>query len=272
MWGFTSSFLEPGTWDIAYESKELDNFKNAMDEFSSESDGDDWYTEPDDLTGDTDVSRGNVSIAQTESENLVSLIRALTPSELAGYVSCLVADSARGGAASVVDSFQRLDFAQQRVIQSSLLAMERLMEVQNKFSVDQGSSRAQLELGTCDVVTAWAAGCSWSEALEMSGTAPGDLVRVLNRALDALRQFGNLPYMPVRGTYSENDEDDNSNTVQAIAPGIHPDIRRLCREAAQAMDRYPVKDPLPFDEDDDIVNELELIENEETETGISVEG
>jgi len=273
LWGLVAM---GGTWDIAYESKELDNFKNAMDEFSAESDveQEDWYTDPDDLTGDTDVSRDGVSIAQTESETLVSLIRALSPSELAGYVSCLVADSARGGAASVVESFQRLDFAQQRAIQSSLLAMDRLMEVQKKFSVDQGSSRAQLELGTCDVVTAWAAGCSWSEALEMSGTAPGDLVRVLNRALDALRQFGNLPYMPVRGTYSENDDDDNSNAVQAIAPGIHPDIRRLCREAAQAMDRYPVKDPLPFDEDDEIVNELELIENEEaeTETDASVEG
>ena len=42
------------------------------------------------------------------------------------------------------------------------------------------------------------------------------------------------------------------------ASGLHPRIRSLCREAASEMDRYPVKDMLPFEED-----ELESDEEEE---------
>ena len=65
----------------------------------------------------------------------------------------------------------------------------------------------------------------------------------------ALRQFGSLPYSPARAT---------SILPQTESFGIHPEIRRLCRSAAAAMHRYPVKDPLPFDEE-----EGEVIEPDE---------
>jgi len=94
----------------------------------------------------------------------------------------------------------------------------------------------------CEVVIAWASGCSWSEALELSGFGPGDLIRALSRALDALRQLGNLPINPARAI---------DGTLLTETPGIHPDIRRLCKQAVTAMDRYPVKDPLPLMSDDD---------------------
>lgn len=93
-------------------------------------------------------------------------------------------------------------------------------------------------------------------ALEISGGAPGDLVRILHRALDALRQIGSLPVNAVRSM------DASAGVVQQESPGIHPDIRRLCRDAATAMDRYPVKDPLPFDDDDE-EEEKDEEENEE---------
>jgi hypothetical protein len=64
----------------------------------------------------------------------------------------------------------------------------------------------------------------------MSGSSPGDLVRTISRVLDAVRQLGNLPFVPIRSVDSD------------IPVGIHPDIRRLCRQAARALDRYPVKD------------------------------
>ena len=35
-----------------------------------------------------------------------------------------------------------------------------------------------------------------------------------------------------------------------LCSGIHPRIRSLCRDAASEMDRYPVKDMLPFEEED----------------------
>lgn len=39
-----------------------------------------------------------------------------------------------------------------------------------------------------------------------------------------------------------------------MSRGLDPEIRRLCREASRAINRYPVKDPLDFvssDEGDD---------------------
>ena len=92
--------------------------------------------------------------------------------------------------------------------------------------------------------------------LDVPGTAPGDLARVLHRALDALRQFGNLPFHAVRST------DGDGVTVRTVSSGIHPDIRRMCRDAADAMDRYPVKDPLPFEEDE-IDAESDIDDDEE---------
>ena len=247
LWGLVAM---GGAWDVANESAELDDFRSAMESF--ESDEDDSF----DATPLEEESNGlsdKISKPQKEAEVLISLLRDLTPHELAGYVSCLVSEGSRGSS-SVVESFMKLTPAQQPVIQRCLLSLERLMDVQKRLSVDETSSKCLLDLSTCDVVTAWASGCSWSEALEISGSAPGDLARTLHRALDALRQFGSLPYSPARAT---------GILPQTESFGIHPESRRLCRSAAAAMDRYPVKDPLPFDEE-----EGEVIEPDEVREGV----
>ena len=98
--------------------------------------------------------------------------------------------------------------------------------------------------------------------LLMSGAAPGDLVRTLSRCLDALKQIGNLPYVPARAEWGDG------ITIRTEASGIHPKIRSLCRDAAREMDRYPVKDIFPFEidnEDEDDSSE----EDEGKENGIS---
>ncbi len=248
-----------GAWDVKYASSDLDRFRASMREFDLFSDdGNDLFDDDDDDdfssllekkdTMDTRETRedreydNGVPKPQIEAGELVSNLLSLEPNELAGYVACLISDSTRGGTSSVIDAFQSLTPSQQRTIQCSLHALERLMEVQKKFNVDESSSNVQLELGTCEVVTAWAGGCTWSEALEMSGTAPGDLARTLNRALDALRQFGNLPFSSIRAMSAE------SGVTLHTSSGIHPDLRRLCKEAAMDMDRYPLKDPLPMDD------------------------
>jgi hypothetical protein len=87
--------------------------------------------------------------------------------------------------------------------------------------------------------------------LDLSGLSPGDLIRTLHRALDALRQIASLTYNPVRPL----------TKIQTEAFGIHPEILKLCREAAFAMDRYPVKDTL-----------LSFEEDSESETMIEEEG
>jgi hypothetical protein len=53
--------------------------------------------------------------------------------------------------------------------------------------------------------------------------------------LDAVRQFSNLPFEPVRSIPTA---------------GLHADLRYVCRRAAKTMNRYPVKDPLAFVADD----------------------
>lgn len=226
-----------GAFDVAYESAELDKFQDALSFLGIEEDNND---EEDDIEEDSD-DFVNIPKPQRESEKLVRDLCELSASEMAGYVSALVIDAPRQ-ADSALASFQKLTYNQQRVVQGALLSMERLNEVQRKFSLDESIGKSQLELNSCDVVTRWAAGDSWSEVLEMSGTAPGDLVRTLSRCLDALKQLGNVPFIAARGF------DGDGVTIRTEASGLHPRIRALCREAAAEMDRYPVKDIMPFEE------------------------
>jgi superfamily II RNA helicase len=235
-----------GTWDVSGASSKLDDFKAAMTSFDDDNMDffdDDKKTEPEESSPELTIPK-----PQLEAEQLVSHLRFLSPGELAGYVSCLVSEGSRGSP-SVIDTFQKMRARQQRAIQISLASMERLVDVQRQYSVDEKTCNCNLDITNCEVVTAWAEGCTWSEAVEISGAAPGDLARILSRALDAVRQFGNLKFSALR-----KEDFEEGTSVQPLSRGIHPEIRRLCREAAKAMNRYPVKDPLPFAEavEDDI--------------------
>jgi hypothetical protein len=129
------------------------------------------------------------------------------------------------------------------------------------------------DISNCEVVTAWADGCTWSEALEISGAPPGDLARTLSRVLDALRQLGNLPYKPLR-----RKDVESAKGRETVSCGLHPEVRKLCREAATAINRYPVKDPLTFEmaeeDDDDTLNENEelLLDTDPGDESLSKEG
>ncbi|KAL3823207.1 hypothetical protein ACHAXA_003486 [Cyclostephanos tholiformis] len=195
-----------GAWDVAYKSSELDRFQDSLADFEEE-----------DRKKEDAFSA--VPKPQLEAEALVNHLCQLSASEMAGYVSSLVVDAPRGSDSTLV-SFHKLTHPQQRAVQGALLSLERLVEVQHIFGLDDTIGKCQLELCACDVVTAWASGCSWNDALVISGAAPGDLVRTLSRALDALRQLGNLPYIPVRSL--------NGN-ARLEATGIHPKVRSLQR-------------------------------------------
>jgi len=234
-----------GAWDVAYESIELDRFQDALQEFDEE------YND-ENTVDDSDMPK-----PQVEAETLTDYLCQLSASELAGYVSSLNADAPRQSD-SALESFQKLSYSQQRAVQGALLSLERLVEVQRRLGLDGSIGKCQLELSSCEVVTKWADGCSWDEVLRISGAAPGDLVRLLSRALDALRQLGNLPYVPARSL---------DGSILLEARGLHPRIRSLCREASTQMDRYPVKDMLPFEEDDE---DEEEDDNDEDEEGVEL--
>jgi hypothetical protein len=115
-----------------------------------------------------DVNRSDKMIPepQAEAAYLVSCLRSLDASEMAGFISCLVSDESRGSA-SIVSSYERLTPNQRAAIQQALLSSYRLEEIQRMYEVDNLSGKVQIELAACSVVTAWTAGCSWAEALGM---------------------------------------------------------------------------------------------------------
>jgi len=252
--------------------KEFDNLIDTDDETELDlihdlfADDDDTIEEENTNEEEEEPSKPNtILLSQEESYILTDHLEGLSASELAGYVSCLVSDR-RSNTLGIAESFQELTPGQRNAVQSAMAMSERLLDVQRGCSNSLRNTQCELDLSIANVVTAWAEGCTWSEALELSSSnAPGDLVRMLNRVMDALRQFGNLPYNPIRRSeFYYNDDDVNDVLIRSSCPGISTKIRNLCRDAARAMNRYPVKDPLPFDTESSEVDE-EFEEKTETD-------
>lgn len=246
-----------GAWDVVGASANLDRFHKAMGALDSDDERNERWFEDDADEEQQDISKDAIPMAQQKAETLLSLIRSMTPAQLAGYVAAIIAEGSRSSGGSVVELFTNLAPLQQRVIQSSLQSLERFAEVQKTYGVDPGTRACSLDISNVEVVTAWADGCSWNEALRLSGgLPPGDLARTLSRVLDAVRQLGNLPFTPIR---KEDIQSNDGTGVRRLSRGIHPDVRRLCRDAAKAINRYPVKDPFSFEEggDEDVDSEEE---------------
>mmetsp|Transcript_27191 Transcript_27191/g.29285 ORF Transcript_27191/g.29285 Transcript_27191/m.29285 type:complete len:1339 (+) Transcript_27191:61-4077(+) len=246
-----------GTFDVTNVSAKFDELKQAMQIFDDD-DMDVFADHNDDIAKDNEFDTVVPSKARQEAETLIYHLQELTPGEMAGYVSCLVAgDTGRRNGVSSIDIFKRLGPRLQRSIQMLLDGTERFVDVQRQFFVDERTCNCQFDLSHCEVITAWANGCTWSEALEISGAAPGDLTRIIGRATDAVRQLGALKFSPVR----KKDLQGKSSALGIVDPfsrGLHPEVRHLCHEAAKKMNRYPVKDPLPFEmASDDILTDLE---------------
>ena len=243
-----------GTYDVTNASAEYDKMKEAMQSFDFTDE--DMYEESQSSNEYTDEDSNSdlPSKAQQEAETLLYHLRELSAAEMAGYVSCLVTgDTARNSRVDSISVFKRLGPRMQRSIQVLLDSTERFQDVQRQYMVDDKTCSSQFDLSHCEVVMAWANGCSWNEALEISGAAPGDLTRIIGRAMDAVRQLGSLKYNPIRKSDMNPEE---GGSVDPFSRGIHPEVRKLCREAAFSMARYPVIDPFPFEVDDEEVEEV----------------
>ena len=95
--------------------------------------------------------------SQCEAARLVSCLRNLDASEMAGYVSCIVSDEIRGSA-PFISSFDTLSEKQKVAVQQAFIVLDRLEVIQRHNDVDMLSGRVQMELGACKVITAWASG------------------------------------------------------------------------------------------------------------------
>jgi len=233
-----------GAWDVTGASSGYDDLTKALEAFDSAD------------IGDGALSSESDSGSQAEAEGLISRLLNLNPSEMAGYVAGLTTEPRRNNAdQSAAGCLRKMSAELSSAFQAVVAPAERFQEVQRAFLVEESASTTcRLELPPVEVVTKWAAGCSWEEALEISGLAPGDLARTLHRVLDTLRQIGTLSPdpLPEKGTEGE-------------PRGVHPGIRLLCREAAKAIDRYPVKEPLLFDEDEEGDEDTKVEEDENAE-------
>ena len=234
-----------GSWDQSgTPSRKSDFFDDAFDDIFG-TDEDELFPAEESQPIELNSKQRAREEAFTTASELTQRLLGMVPSEMAGYVSCLVTEESRtNDAFSLMDTLDSLTPNQRGAIELASLSGERLSYVQWTNRVDP-SVTCRLQPTTCAVVTEWASGCSWQEAIELSGLAPGDLVRVLQRAMDALRQFGNLSFHPIRAVEAE----------ASVSPGIHPDVRKICRDAAIQMDRYPIKDALSFIEDDENEND-----------------
>ena len=209
-------FLAMGaTYDVTNASAKFDKMKDSMDIFGYE-DEDSFLDTADQEPPEIDSSVPSKS--QQEAETLLYHLRELSPGEMAGYVSCLVTgDSGRRGRVDSISVFKRLGPRLQRSIQVLLDGTERFMDVQRQYFLDEKICSCQFDLSHVEVVAAWANGCTWSEALEISGAAPGDLTRIIGRATDAVRQLGALKFNPVR----KNDLMNNVAGGGASLPQVH---------------------------------------------------
>ena len=131
-----------GAWDVTGASAELDRLDDEINRLTDDSISENI------LRGGENSFASTTTIpkAQDDADALVSLLRRMSPSELAGYVSSFISDESRsnGSGSSVVELFQRLTPLQQQVVQKSLNSLERLIEVQKIFSVDEATRNCNL--------------------------------------------------------------------------------------------------------------------------------
>jgi hypothetical protein len=110
------------------------------------------------------------------------------------------------------------------------------------------------DVSICEVATAWANGCSWKDALLLSGgMGPGDLSAALRKVMIVLRQLGNLANRD-RNYTNNNDvslhwsdqQSSCSSSSTAVPNGIHPDILKICKSAHKLVSRFPIIENRPF--------------------------
>jgi len=108
MMGFSNSLwclvAMGGAWDVAGTSMKFDKMRSKMDLWE---DGDEISESINESSSGKSLRPSTTSLSQSESEGMVSLLRSLSPSEMAGFVSCLVSENSRGnGVASLLEQFQ----------------------------------------------------------------------------------------------------------------------------------------------------------------------
>lgn len=137
-------------------------------------------------------------------------IETLTPIQLAGLAAALVSEPPRPNTWATVEPSQAVE----ETIRALADVRRTLMRVQRRQQVD---IPIWLEARMIGLVELWASGATWDELCQHTNLDEGDLVRLLRRTSDILRQ---VPFVPT----------------------IIEEVRRNSAEAHRLLDRFPVSE------------------------------
>ena len=132
----------------------------------------------------------------------------LSPSQLAGVVCALVSDSENPRNFSNMNASPEVD---QRVREMENFA-RHIRKLQDRFRVDTPISIGPVR---CGLVEGWAQGLPWERVTSATNIGEGDLVRVIRRTADVLRQLSRIQ-------------------------GVDEETARTARKALSAIHRVPI--------------------------------
>ena len=193
--------------------------------------------------------------AQIRAENEVyiaqiilnGLLNGLNPPQLAAVVCSIVNDSTRD------NQFSRLRIspeAHQTLGEIQLLA-KHLYKLQNRYRLETQMIMNPVASG---LVEAWAQGASWSHLLHSSNIDEGDLVRIIRRTADVLRQLARLDGVPsmlndtatlaLKELYRDPIREETIESIEQHQPELAQN------EEIQNLERvlFAVEDPLEVSE------------------------
>jgi len=147
----------------------------------------DYPTEPGLLTAGI-RAENELYLAQIVMSDLLD---DLTPSELAGVVCALVNDSTRENLVSRCS----ISPQGQQTLKNIQKQSKRLFHLQRQYKIDTPLLMNPIASG---LVEAWTEGLPWAQLISMSNIDEGDLVRIVRRTADILRQFTRVPQVPLK--------------------------------------------------------------------------
>ena len=170
----------------------------------------------------------------------------LAPHQLAATMAALAVDVAPPSSVqcAYVPSAAVVHMCQDVLEPLRQMVDEAQMEAVVQFSEPESLAEApevnfpSLTLSTelVGLVEEWARGASWPQLLKGTTLDEGDVVRLLRRGLDTLRQ---LPMLALTARVLEDG-------TRAPSPLVPESLRRNARRAIALMDRYPVTDAFTY--------------------------
>lgn len=131
---------------------------------------------------------------RAENEFLVAeiiqsgLLEQLQPDELAGVVAAMVYDSNREREADI-----RLSPGAWQTLAEIVTIAKKVGKTQDQYGV---TTNVTIDSTAAGLVEAWAQGMPWERLIRLTDIGEGDLVRLIRRTADLLRQFSRIERMP----------------------------------------------------------------------------